>query len=130
MKYTIIYRCHWCGPCEPLGDTKEEMTIRSDGLISARRYDHHGPNGHYQLIEKASGSITKEEADRLYAKLMKLVSRHDGVVTFTDDTDTEVMIEEAGLKISIDGGLVYQDEYAGSKVEKVLESVKLNGQVV
>ena len=130
MEYTIRYRCHWCDPCEPLGDTKEETIIRSDGLISARRYDHHGTNGHYQLIEKASGSITKEEADRLYEKLMKLVSRHDGVVMFTDDTDTEVIIEEASLKISIDSGLAYQDEYAGSIVEKALESVKLNWQAV
>ncbi|MBO7677239.1 MAG: hypothetical protein J6S49_06975 [Erysipelotrichaceae bacterium] len=130
MEYTIRYRCHWYGPCEPLGDTKEETIIRSDGLISARRYDHHGPHGHYQLIKKASGSIAKEEADRLYEKLMKLVSRHDGVVTFTDDTDTEVIIEEAGLKISIDGGFVYQNEYAGSTVEEVLKSVKLNWQAV
>ena len=58
-EFTIKYRFHWCGPCLKDDDTKTETIINSDGTVTARNYDHHGANGHYRLVERASGFVPK-----------------------------------------------------------------------
>ena len=68
--FEIKYKFHWCGPCEEFGDTKEETIIRSDGSVLVKSFDHHGPNGHFRLTDRARGSAEPEDVCRLYEELV------------------------------------------------------------
>ncbi len=127
--FTIKYRSHWCGPCEQYGDTKAETVIKSDGAILARRYDHHGQNGHYRVIARASGSISADDAARLYEDLFELITHREFVASACDVIE-EIILEEAGMKISVDGGLTIGETTAGALVEGILRPLNLRWESV
>lgn len=105
MNFKIIYKTHWRKASEQYEDTKEEITIHSDGCVLIRRFDHHGPNGHYRIVEKGKGQAEPSDVKGLYTKLMNLVSDHDGMEETLCDADSELLLIEDGIKISIHTGL-------------------------
>ena len=129
-EFTIKYRFHWCGPCLKDDDTKTETIINSDGTVTARNYDHHGANGHYRLVERASGFVPKEDAKRLYQDLLNLVQYHDEQIAAIPDAVAEAIIEAPGIKISIDAGISNGEVYCGGMIDKVLNSIELKWESV
>lgn len=127
--FTIKYRSHWCGPCEQYGDTKTETVINSDGSILARRYDHQGQNGHYRVTERASGAIAADDAARLYEDLLDLITHREFVASACDVIE-EILLEEPGMKISVDGGLTSVETTASAMIGGILRSVDLQWEVV
>ena len=129
-EFTIKYRFHWCGPCLKDDDTKTETIINSDGTVTARNYDHHGANGHYRLVERASGFVSKEDAKRLYQDLLNLVQYHDEQIAAITDAVAEAIIEAPGIKISIDAGISNGEVYCGGMIDDVLNSIELKWESV
>lgn len=127
--FTIKYRFHWCGPCEQYGDTKTETIINSDGSILARRYDHHGQNGHYRVSERASCAISADDAARLYEALFDLIT-HREFVAFANDAIEEVILEEPGMKISVDGGLTCGETTASALIGRMMRPLNLQWESV
>jgi len=127
--FEIKYRFHWCGPCEEFGDTKEETIIRSDGSVSARSYDHHGPNGHFRLIERASGSVEPENVSRLYAELLNIAQSGD-LEFYLDDTYAEIIITKPGVKISIDSGMTHNEQSCRDLIEHFMRDIHLEWETV
>lgn len=130
MEYTIRYRIHRSAPMSEENDTKEETIIRSDGSILIRRYDHHGPDGHYRLIERGVSSAPAEEVSRLYEKLLETVCRHKGCRELDDDTDAEVILEEKGMRISADARLYDDSATLASLIENFMQERKADWQMV
>ena len=129
-EFTIKYRFHWCGPCLKDDDTKTETIINSDGTVTARNYDHHGANGHYRLVERASGFVSKEDAKRLYQDLLNLVQYHDEQIAAITDAVAEAIIEAPGIKIAIDAGISNGEVYCGGMIDKVLNSIEMKWESV
>ena len=129
-EFTIKYRFHWCGPCLKDDDTKTETIIHSDGTVLARNYDHHGANGHYRLVERASGFVSKEDAKRLYQDLLNLVQYHDEQIAAIPDAVAEAIIEAPGIKIAIDAGISNGEVYCGGMIDKVLNSIEMKWESV
>lgn len=129
-EFTIKYRFHWCGPCLKDDDTKTETIINSDGTVTARNYDHHGANGHYRLVERASGFVSKEDAKRLYQDLLNLVQYHDEQIAAIPDAVAEAIIEAPGIKIAIDAGISNGEVYCGGMIDKVLNSIEMKWESV
>ena len=129
-EFTIKYRFHWCGPCLKDDDTKTETIINSDGTVTARNYDHHGANGHYRLVERASGFVSKEDAKRLYQDLLNLVQYHDEQIAAIPDAVAEAIIEAPGIKIAIDAGISNGEVYCGGMIDDVLNSIELKWESV
>ena len=129
-EFTIKYRFHWCGPCLKDDDTKTETIINSDGTVTARNYDHHGANGHYRLVERASGFVPKEDAKRLYQDLLNLVQYHDEQIAAIPDAVAEAIIEAPGIKIAIDAGISNGEVYCGGMIDKVLNSIEMKWKSV
>ncbi len=129
-EFTIKYRFHWCGPCLKDDDTKTETIINSDGTVTARNYDHHGANGHYRLVERASGFVPKEDAKRLYQDLLNLVQYHDEQIAAIPDAVAEAIIEAPGIKIAIDAGISNGEVYCGGMIDKVLNSIEMKWESV
>lgn len=129
-EFTIKYRFHWCGPCLKDDDTKTETIINSDGTVTARNYDHHGANGHYRLVERASGFVPKEDAKRLYQDLLNLVQYHDEQIAAIPDAVAEAIIEVPGIKIAIDAGISNGEVYCGGMIDKVLNSIEMKWESV
>ena len=129
-EFTIKYRFHWCGPCLKDDDTKTETIINSDGTVTARNYDHHGANGHYRLVERASGFVPKEDAERLYQDLMDLVHHHDEQIASMADADAEAVIEAPGIKISMDAGICNGEVCCGSLIDELLDKIELQWESV
>ena len=128
--FTIKYRFHWCGPCLEYDDTKTETIINSDGTVIARQYDHHGANGHYRIVERASGSIPKKDAEGLYQELLNLVLHHDEEIAWISDAMAEAIIEAPGIKISIDAGISNGEKNCGCLIDKVLDKIELKWESV
>lgn len=124
-EFTIRYRIHWCGPCLEYDDTKTETIIHSDGTVTARNYDHHGPNGHYRIVERGSGSLSKEDAERLFQELLNLVQYHDEKIAPMSDAVAEAVIEAQGIKISIDAGVTNGEVCCGGLIDEVLNSIEM-----
>lgn len=129
-EFTIKYRFHWCGPCLQYDDTKTETIINSDGTVTVRNYDHHGANGHYRLVERASGFVPKEDAERLYQELLNLVQYHDEQIAAMPDAVAEAIIETPGIKISIDAGISNGEVCCGSMIDEVLNSIEMKWESV
>lgn len=129
-EFTIKYRFHWCGPCMQYEDTKTETIINSDGTVLARNYDHHGANGHYRIVERASGFVSKEDAERLYRGLMDLVQNHDEQIFSISDAIAEAVIETPGIKITIDAGISKGEKCCGSLIDEVLDKIELKWESV
>ena len=129
-EFTIKYRFHWCGPCLKDDDTKTETIINSDGTVTARNYDHHGATGHYRLVERASGFVPKEDAERLYQDLLNLVQYHDEQIAAIPDAVAEAIIEAPGIKIAIDAGISNGEVYCGGMIDKVLNSIEMKWESV
>lgn len=130
MPFAITYRSHWCGPCLQFEDTKEETTIKSDGSIVARRFDHHGAKGRFRVVERAAAHVSPEDAEMLYAQLMDIIRSHEGVSLIIDDATHEIVLDEPGLKITVDGGLFSDEKYAEGIVTGFLGSVELEWEPV
>lgn len=111
-------------------DTRTETIIHSDGVVTARNYDYHGANGHYRLVERASGFVPKEDAERLYQDLLNLVQSHDEQIAAMPDADAEVIIEAPGIKISIDAGITNGEDYCGDLIDKMLDAIELQWESV
>ena len=122
--FEIKYRFHWCGPCEKFGDTKEETIIRSDGSVLAKNFDHHGPNGHFRLTDRAIGSVKPEDVCCLYEELLKIAQSGD-LELYLDDTEAEIIITKPGLKISIDSGMTNDEQSCRSLIESFIEDIHL-----
>lgn len=123
MDFKIIYKYHWRRPCAEYEDKKEETTFHSDGHIEKRRFDHHGPNGHYRLVEKEQGKANQNDVKDLYDKLMNLVINHDGIESLCN-IDAEVLLIEDGVKISVDAGLYKGNISASSIVEEFIQRIQ------
>lgn len=131
VKHVIRYKLHWCGPCEKYGDTKEETAIYPDGFIVGRRFDHHGPNGRFRLIEKGTGTASVEETENLDEQLMDIVRHHEGAVMLVDDTESKISIEGRGIRITIDGGLTDdKQQIARELVDVFLSHVEITWESV
>ena len=128
--FAITYRFHWCGPCLQYEDTKEETTIKSDGSVVAKRFDHHGAKGRFRVIEKATAQISPEEAEELYAQLMDLVHKREGIGSAICDATEEIVLGEMGLKVTIDGGMSDGERYAGEMVKKLLSQIAFEWEPV
>ena len=124
-EFTIKYRFHWCGPCMQYEDTKTETIIRSDGTVMARNDDHHGANGHYRVIERAEGSLPREDAEHLYQELMDLVQHHDEQIYSIEDAIAEAVIKAPGIKITIDAGVSNGNNYCGGMIDEMLNRIDL-----
>ena len=124
-EFTIKYWFYWCGPCLKYDDTKSETIINSDGTELVRNYDHHGANGHYRIIERATGSLPKKEAERLYQRLLDLVQHHNGKAEMCDAI-AEAIIEAPGIKITIDSGIYNGEVHCGGLIKEALNSIDLN----
>ena len=127
--FEIKYKFHWCGPCEEFGDTKEETIIRSDGSVLVKSFDHHGPNGHFRLTDRARGSAEPENIYRLYEELLKIAQSGYPIV-YIDDTAAEIIISKPGVKISIDSGMTYDKQSCGSLIESFTEDIHLEWETV
>jgi len=121
--FAITYRFHWCGPCLQYEDTKEETTIKSDGSVVAKRFDHHGAKGRFRVIEHASAYVSREDVEKLYAQLMGLIQKHEGVASIVDDAEHEIVLSEDGIKIIVDGGLFDGEKYAEGIVTEFLAPI-------
>ena len=121
--FAITYRFHWCGPCLQYEDTKEETTVTSSGQVSAKRFDHHGANGRFRVIERAAAYVAPEEVEKLHSELMRLIQNHEGVARIIDDAEHEIVLSEDGLKITIDGGLHDGEKYAERIVTEFLAPI-------
>lgn len=128
--FAITYRFHWCGPCLQYEDTKEETTINADGAIVARRFDHHRAKGRFRVIERATAHISPEDAERLYSQLMDLIRDHEGASPIIDDATHEIVLDEPGLKVTLDGGLFDGEKYAEEIITSFLEPVSLEWEPV
>ena len=126
IPFVIKYRVHWCGPCKEFDDTKRETIIRSDGCVLVRRYDHHGPNGHYRIVERGTGLLPVDEVADLYKNIQDLIKRRTECLILINDASAEVIIEELGLKISVDGGLSDGEITCDSLLEECIRSMKLD----
>ncbi len=122
--FTIKYRFHWCGPCVQYEDTKDETVIDSDGRFIVRHYDHHGPNGHFRLIRRTTGSADPKEIEKLYEALLNIIHVHNGCAASTD-VDAEVILAEPGLKISADAFLTDEDSNLSSLIEEFMKDLNL-----
>ena len=129
QEFLIRYCFHWCGPCEKNGDTKTETVIRSDGSILARRYDHHGQNGHYRVIERAAGSCQVEEAARLYRDLSELI-HHRERISPSCDVLAAVILEAPGVAIRADAGVSDGKHSCGEVIDSFLHSISLQWESV
>ena len=129
-EFTIKYRFHWCGPCLKDEDTKTETIINSNGTVLARNYDHHGANGYYRIVERASGFVPKEDAERLYRGLMDLVQNHDEQINSIADAVAEAVIEAPGIKIAVDAGISNGENNCGGMIEEILNSIELKWESV
>ena len=110
---------------EKYQDTKSETVIESDGRVTVRHWDHHGPNGHYQIIERAAGYVDSNSVKNLYDKLLNIVVMNDGVVPLLD-VDIEILIESKGMKISLDGSLSANNTTCSSIIDNFLKSLELS----
>ncbi len=122
--FTIQYRLYWCGPCERYGDTRTETVIHADGRILARRYDHRGKNGHYRVIERASGSCSVENAAHLYWELSELI-RHREQISPSCDIWEEVILETPGVVIKADAGVSDGRHSCSEVLDTFLKSLSL-----
>ena len=129
QEFTIRYCSHWCGPCEKNGDTKTETVIRSNGSILAHRYDHHGRNGCYRVIERAAGSCQVEEAARLYRELSELIHHREQIVPPCDVLAT-VILEAPGVAIRADAGVSDGKHSCGEVIDSFLHSISLHWEPV
>lgn len=77
--------------------------IHSDGKIVVREFDHHGPDGHYRIISRAEGTADIETVQELYDEVLKLIYRRKK--PFPKGLDAEIVLEEPGLKISVDASI-------------------------
>ena len=100
MDFSIKYRVHHCMPEE----TKQETVIDHRGTVRVRSYDRHGPDGHFRLSGRAEGSAPPEDAGDLYRQIMDLLHHHENILRI-EDTDSEIILEEPGIRISLDAGL-------------------------
>lgn len=128
--FTITYRWHWCGPCLQYEDTKEETTIHSDGRITARRYDHHGAKGRFRVVERATAHVAPEDAEKLRSQLMDLIRNHEGVDCIVDDATHEIVMDEPGIRTTIEGGLFCGERFAASIVQGFLTPIELEWEPV
>ncbi len=129
QEFTIKYRLHWCGPCERDGDTRTETVIHSDGRILVRRYDHHGKNGCYRMIERAAGSCSVEDAARLYRELSGLI-QHREQISPSCDVVKEVFLETPGVTIKADEGVSDGRYSCGEVIDSFLASTSLHWELV
>lgn len=125
MAFVIKYRIHHLEKNEKYQDTKSETVIESDGRVTVRHWDHHGPNGHYQIIERAAGYVDSNSVKNLYDKLLNIVVMNDGVVPLLD-VDIEILIESKGMKISLDGSLSANNTTCSSIIDNFLQSLELS----
>lgn len=129
QEFTIKHRLHWCGPCERYGDTRTETVIHADGRILARRYDHHGKNGHCRVIKRAAGSCPVEDAARLYRTLSELI-HHREQVSPSCDVLEEVVLETPGVTIKADAGVSDGRHSCGEVIGSFLASISLHWELV
>ncbi len=127
-RFSIKYKFHYYSILNRSDDTKEETIIQSDGKIVARRYDHHGPNGHYRIIEKAAAHADPEEIQQLFSDLMDIIHTHDEFQPLIMDADAEIVLEEAGLKISADAFLSKDEKSCDMLLSTFLKQVPLTWQ--
>ena len=127
--FEIKYKFHWCGPCEEFGDTKEETIIRSDGSVFVRNFDHHGPNGRFRLIKRASGSVEPGNVCRLYEELLKIAQSGYPIV-YIDDTAAEITITKPGVKILIDSGMTHDEQSCGNLIESFMKDIQLEWETI
>ena len=85
-------------------ETKQETVIDQDGTVLIRNYERSGPEGHFRLSERAEGSAAAEDAEDLYRQIMDLLHRHENILR-CDNADREIILEEPGIRISLDAGL-------------------------
>lgn len=128
IQFSIKYRYHYISVSNELDDTKEETIIHSDGKIIARRYDHHGPSGHYRIIEKAAAHADPEEIKQLFSDLMDIIHSHNDYSPMIMDADAEIVLEEAGLKISADAFLSKGEKSCDMLLSTFLKQVPLTWQ--
>lgn len=127
--FKITYRFHWCGPCPPDEDTKQETCIDSEGNILVRTYDHHGCSVHYRIIGRAVTSVSSEEAEKLYQKLWNIVQNNTGNDALTDAA-AEVILEEPGIRLSADAGLSYDHSALYTILDDFMKGRELHRQAM
>ena len=130
MPFAITYRWHWCGPCTQYEDTKEETTIKSDGSVVAKRFDHHGAKGRFRVVERASAHVSPESAEKLYDQLMDLLKDHDGITFTIDDATHEIILTEPGIKITVESGLLRGELSSEEIIQSFLAPIELEWEPV
>ena len=123
--FTIKYRFHWCGPCEQYEDTKEETIIQSDGKIVVREYDHHGPNGHYRIVNRTEGSADIDTIQKLYHDLLELISCRVGIPQMIMDAEAEIVLNEPGLTISADASITDGKSDGSGLIDEFMKHIDL-----
>ncbi|MBR3358580.1 MAG: hypothetical protein IKG46_12255 [Solobacterium sp.] len=129
-QFTIRYKFHWCGPCEPFDDTKEETIIQSDGKIVVRHYDHHGTNGHYRMIKRAEGIAEINTVKKLYDELFRIINHRKEYSLMTMDAEAEIILSEPGLKISADASLTDGKIDCFNLIDEFMNHIKLQWEIV
>ena len=104
MDFRIRYRVHHRVPAAPLEETKQETVIDHHGTVIVRNHDRSGPDGHFRLSGRTESSVSAEDAENLYRQIMDLLHHHESIM-LSDDTDCEIILEEPGIRISLDAGL-------------------------
>ncbi|WP_155831003.1 hypothetical protein [Butyrivibrio sp. MB2005] len=126
IPFAVTYKCRWFGPCEYGDGKKEEIAISFTGNIRAKRYDHNGPNNRWRLIERATGTVPVDDAKQLYRELNDLFKARKYVDGMLNDAEEVIIIDEPGVKLSLDGNLTDGLNYCHKLIEEFMDKVELN----